>query len=176
LFTPDDSPTTPDDSLTALDRVRTVVAANVALGIKKKSTILAKALRVINEARKERYSHEQIFEALVKGGLEITPGYYQNLYSRESNKRRAIKPTDRIKTLQQALAMPMSQPNGRKLTQRQALAIREQELGKEEQVKPPEPKAPPPESTGFSSSADELRRARAVSRQDFTKLLKKKPP
>ncbi len=128
----------------ALDRVRAAVAAAVALGLKKKAAILAKALPKINQARSEGFAHGQILEVIRDGGLSLTPAYYENLYAREMRKHKA------------------------------------RSMVQETPPRPPviERKDQPefPARSGFSSSADELRRARNIGRQDFSKLIKHRKP
>ena len=125
------------------------MAAAVELGLKKKTAILAKALPQINAARGEGFSHAQIYQAILAGGLKLTPAYYENLYARESRKEAARQT---VKAGREA--DPSEDQSG------------DEEDGQQSNDK----------REGFSSSADELRRARAVSRQDFSKLIKRRKP
>ena len=138
------------ESTSALGRVRAAVAGAVELGLKKKAAILAKALHQINAARQDGFSHAQIHVAITSGGLDLTPAYYENLHA-----RLAARP-------------PVSQPAPGGLS---PLIF-----GKLEK-RPVELKMSESDATakpGFTSASDELRRARAVSRQDFSKLIKRK--
>ena len=146
------------ESTSALGRVRAAVAGAVELGLKKKAAILAKALHQINAARQDGFSHAQIHVAITSGGLDLTPAYYENLYAREMRKHHA----------RLAARPPVSQPAPGGLS---PLIF-----GKLEK-RPVELKMSESDATakpGFTSASDELRRARAVSRQDFSQLIKRK--
>ena len=147
------------ESTSALGRVRAAVAGAVELGLKKKAAILAKALQAINAAKQDGFSHAQIHAAITAGGLELTPAYYENLYAREMRKHLARKA---------AIAAAPPPPA--------SAALSPLLFGRLDK-RPGERREPEPDLTakpGFTSASDELRRARAVSRQDFSKLIKRK--
>lgn len=75
------------DAAPALNEVRAAVAAAVAMGLTKKSAILAKALPAIAAARREGFTHLQIHVSIRAGGLVLTAAYYSNCYAREMRKQ-----------------------------------------------------------------------------------------